>query len=185
MAGLSLAGRLLISSPYLADPNFFRTVVLMLEHNQQGALGVVLNRPTTVQLVHALPGWEALASTPAVVFAGGPVERNAAVGLARARDGAAPEALRPLLDGVGVIDLGADPAALRDEIDEVRIFSGYAGWGEGQLENELASAGWIIVDAAPDEPLSRSPSSLWNAAIQRARASGQRLPGSAIDPGNN
>ena len=101
-----MRGRLLVATPDLEDPNFFRTVVLMLEHTDDGALGVVLNRPSSGTTVgETLPAWAALAAEPSVVFVGGPVQPEAAIGLARGEPGVEPDGLAPLFDGLGTVDL--------------------------------------------------------------------------------
>ncbi len=165
--GSSLAGRLLVASRNLIDPNFFRTVVLMLEH-QDGALGVVLNRPTTLAIAEVVPDWLPLAGEPAVVFHGGPVERTAAIGLARGQASDADERFTPVSREVGIIDLGAGPDSLGSLVSDVRIYSGYAGWSPGQLEGEIEAGGWIVLDADPFDPLVNDPAALWNYAAVRA-----------------
>ena len=165
--GSSLAGRLLVASRNLIDPNFFRTVVLMLEH-QDGALGVVLNRPTTLAIAEVVPDWLPLAGSPAVVFNGGPVERTAAIGLARAQPEDADSRFTPISRGVGIIDLGAGPDSLGHLVQDVRIYSGYAGWSAGQLEGEIEAGGWLVLDANPFDPLVNDPAALWNRAAVRA-----------------
>ena len=137
------AGSLLIAMPDLADPNFARTVVLLLEHDAEGAVGVILNRPSEVTPSAELPGWVPLLAPPAVVFLGGPVDPDSAVGLADA-SGAADTALDA---DVQLVDLSSEPetAAM-----PVRVFAGYAGWGPGQLESELTEGAWLL---APVDPL--------------------------------
>jgi len=137
----SLAGYLLVATPRLADPNFARCVLLVLDHGLHGALGVVLDRPGGLPVEEVLPQWRPLATAPAEVFTGGPVARNALIGLVRRRpDGdsrSAPAGWRQLVGGerpVGTVDLSADPAEMSDTIEGVRLFSGYAGWDTDQLE---------------------------------------------------
>ena len=162
-----LKGRLLVASPTMQDPNFDRTVVLVLEHNAEGALGVVLNRPTETALGGALPAWGPLAADPPVVFVGGPVAPDAAIGLARAVPAGDGDGWAPLFDGYGTVDLGREPDAVEARVDGVRVFAGYAGWGPGQLEGELAAGGWVVVDAAADDPLCVDPGRLWEAVLRR------------------
>jgi putative transcriptional regulator len=157
-------GRLLVATPLLGDPNFERTVVLLLEANEDGAVGVVLNRPSGTVLVDALPEWAGRAADPAVVFVGGPVEQTAAIGLARHDDGLTAE----VLDGVGLVDLGQEPDTA-PAVEAVRIFAGYAGWGPGQLEVEIDEGAWFVVDADPDDPLSPDPEDLWRSVLRRQR----------------
>jgi putative transcriptional regulator len=126
----SVRGRLLVATPDLADPNFSRTVVLMLEHGDEGALGVVLNRPIDLSVAEVLPDWVHLISAPACLFVGGPVAPTAVIGLGRG-DG---PVFQPLFDGLGTLDLDLDPAAYAPTMAGLRVFVGYAGWGPGQLE---------------------------------------------------
>lgn len=160
-------GRLLVAGPPLEDPNFRRTVVFMIEHNDDGALGVVLNRPSPIDIADALPQWVGLAAAPPAVFIGGPVEQGAVLGLGRLVDDAAPEGLTPVHAGIGVLDLEADPARLLGDVGGVRLFTGYAGWGPGQLEAELAMGGWFVVDAEPTDVTTTAPDDLWRAVLRR------------------
>ena len=102
----SVRGRLLVATPTLEDPNFFRSVVLVLEHGEDGALGVVLNRPSETAVGETLPGWNPLASNPGVVFVGGPVSPDAAIGVARAGSADQTEGWSPLFGHLGTVDLG-------------------------------------------------------------------------------
>jgi putative transcriptional regulator len=164
-----LKGRLLVATPNLGDPNFERTVVLMLEHGEEGALGVVLNRPSELDVAEPLPEWASAAAHPSVVFIGGPVAPSAAVCLARLGRHGGAQGWQPLLAGtpVGTLDLDADPDEAIPRLEEIRIFAGYAGWGPGQLEREIADGGWFVVDADPADPLSPAPEQLWSAVLRR------------------
>ena len=175
--GRPLKGRLLVATPSLADPNFERTVILVLEHGEEGALGVVLNRPSDLDLAEPLPEWAAAAAHPSVVFIGGPVAPSAAVCLARLGPHGVTEGWQQLLGpsgpgsgvggSVGTLDLDADPDEAISRLDEIRVFDGYAGWGPGQLEGEIADGGWFVVDAEAADPLSPSPENLWAAVLRR------------------
>ncbi len=173
----SLSGQLLVASRHLADPNFFRTVVLILEH-QEGTLGVVLNRPTAVSIADAVPDWQGLAAKPAVIFQGGPVERTAAIGLARPDGAFDPEqtwfSLSISVPGqeLGIVNLSAQPSDLDGIVRDLRIYSGYAGWSAGQLESEIQAGGWVVLDCEGFDPLTSDPATLWNQASSAA-ASGQ------------
>ena len=151
-------GRLLVAGPPLEDPNFRRTVVFMIEHNEDGALGVVLNRPSPIDLADAVPQW---------AFIGGPVEQGAVLGLGRLVAEEPPEGLTPVHAGIGVLDLEADPVRLVGDVGGVRLFTGYSGWGPGQLEDELAMGGWFVVDAEPDDVTTTEPDDLWRAVLRR------------------
>jgi putative transcriptional regulator len=162
-----IAGRLLVATPSLRDPNFERTVVLLLDHSPDGALGVVLNRPTETAVDDPLPQWSAQVAEPAVVFVGGPVQPEAAIGLARCPDPVEASGWQPLFGPLGTLDLASGPADVGVVIDGLRIFAGYAGWGPGQLETEIEAGAWFVVDAAPGDALSGEPKALWHAVLRR------------------
>jgi putative transcriptional regulator len=164
----SLRGRLLVATPDLADPNFFRTVVLVLEHSSDGALGVVLNRPSTATTVEdPLPAWAPLAADPPVIFVGGPVQPEAAIGLAHRADAADPDGFAPLSGELGTVDLERDPTDVAPRVDRIRVFAGYSGWGPRQLEGELESGGWFVVGAEPSDLWTAEPEALWRAVLRR------------------
>lgn len=160
-------GRLLLAGPSLEDPNFRRTVVFMVEHSEDGALGLVLNRPSDIDLADALPRWADLAAEPPAVFVGGPVEQGAVLGLGHVVVDEAPDGVTPIHAGIAVLDLEADPLHLLGDVAGVRLFSGYAGWGPGQLEGELAMGGWLVVDAEPGDITTTEPDDLWRSVLRR------------------
>ena len=167
-----LRGRLLVATPNIGDPNFARTVVLLIEYGDEGALGVVLNRPSEVHVAEHLPGWADVVASPPVVFVGGPVSPNAALCVARVDVanpglGADGDGWDPLLGAVGTVDLNLDPDEVVPGVESVRIFAGYAGWAPRQLEAEIADGGWFVVDALPADPLSPLPEDLWRAVLRR------------------
>jgi len=155
------AGKLLVASPLLVDPNFFKTVVFVLQHDSDGAVGVVLNRPSEELVEHHLPEWVRRIEDPPLVFIGGPVEPAVAIGMVRSDRPLEPTALT----GVGMVDLGSDPAA--GSPGPVRVFSGYAGWGAGQIEAELEEGAWLVVAAEPDDIFSGDPGLLWSTVLRR------------------
>jgi putative transcriptional regulator len=164
----SLTGSLLVATPSLRDPNFERTVVLIVAHEDGGALGVVLNRPTEVPVGDVLGGWSALAGEPAVVFEGGPVQPEAAICLARSRPGAEPgNGFNRVAGVIGTVDLSGDPDGLRAGVDDVRVFAGYAGWSPGQLEGEISSGSWFVFDALPADAFAARPDDLWAMVLRR------------------
>jgi len=162
----SLRGRLIVAAPDLEDPNFEHTVILMLAHDQhEGALGVVVNRPSEVAMVSGLRGWDRLAAPPRHVFVGGPVEQTAVIGLARTRaDG---DGVEPVVDGAGVLDLALAPEDLGADVTSIRVFAGYSGWSAGQLELEILAGGWFVIEAEPDDPFSDEPEELWSRVLRR------------------
>ena len=163
----ALKSRLLVATPLLGDPNFDRTVVWMLEHGDEGALGVVLNRPSGMPVAEPLPSWSDLAVEPPVLFVGGPVSPSSVIALARVRGELPTDAWEPVLGSVGVLDLSADPAPLAPAISALRCFAGYAGWGPGQLELELDEGAWFVVDADPFDAFSDEPGELWRSVLGR------------------
>lgn len=161
----SLRGRLVVATPALADGNFAHAVVLMLEHNAEGAVGVILNRPSDTALSDTLPDWAALAADPPVVFVGGPVQPEAIIAVARTFGPT--EDVQAVLPGVGVVDLSGDPTLIGAAIAGVRVFAGYAGWGSGQLEGEIAAGGWFTVDARPEDVFADEPGGVWRRVLRR------------------
>jgi putative transcriptional regulator len=167
------AGRLLVATPLLEDPNFRRTVVLVVEHEaEQGSLGVVLNQPTTVGVGQVLEEWTELATEPSVVFRGGPVAQDNALALAqipgrdepvgwRALDGA------PALARLGLLDLDTPPRLLAPGITSLRVYAGYAGWSPGQLEAEISEGAWYVLTAQPGDVFAARPEQLWRQVLRR------------------
>jgi putative transcriptional regulator len=170
------AGQLVVATPSLLDPNFARTVVLLLQADaDDGALGLVLNRPSGTEVGEVLPDWHPLAADPPVVFSGGPVQPNAAICLGHGRVGGPPVAAFSILEGVpgtsiGTVDLDASPADLVPAVLQVRLFAGYAGWGAGQLEAEVEEGAWWVLDALPADAFSPDPEQLWADVLRRQGA---------------
>src|ERR1700722_11911587 len=164
-------GRLIVANPLLPDPNFDRTVVMLLAYSDAGALGLVLHRPSDTTVAAPLPRWEHLAASPPVVFVGGPVQHQAVICLARALGhpaaGIPPSGWSAVLPEVGTLDLDLDPEGLQSSFSQVRIFAGYAGWGAGQLEAELAAGAWWILDAEADDAFCEQPGGLWKQVLRR------------------
>lgn len=155
---------MLVASPGLLDPNFRRTVVLVTEHTEEGAAGLVLNRPTESEVAEIVPALESLVDDGEPVFMGGPVQPNGVLVLGEFLD--PDDAAVPLFGSLGFPSL--------EEPDEVvplttrrRIFAGYAGWGSGQLEDELAREDWILEEALPDDAFTEAPAELWADVLRR------------------
>ena len=163
---MSTAGQLLVATPLLGDPNFDRTVVLMLEHSEEGALGLVLNRPSDLPVSQILPDWAALTSEPGVVFSGGPVSTDSALALVRTSAGPV-IGVRQLPHEVGVVDLDTPTELVADAVTELRVFAGYAGWGAGQLEGEIEQGAWFVVDTLPDDAFTGDAETLWRRVLRR------------------
>jgi putative transcriptional regulator len=186
----SASRRLLVAKPALLDPNFARTVVFVIEHTDDGAIGLVLNRPTEAELTDAVPEWASLAAPPAVAFVGGPVQQeDAVIGLGELRRIDVPvdesDAWEPLLGAIGTVDLGRDPVDVRGEPIAVRVFAGYAGWGAGQLDDEIAEGSWFVVDALPADLLTRDPSALWRVVLRRQGGDLAVTANHPLDPATN
>jgi putative transcriptional regulator len=173
MEDQSLCGRLLAATPMLGDPNFRRTVVLIVEDDRaEGTLGVVLNRPTEVPLDQVLESWTALVSGPPVVFRGGPISPNSALALAIAQGSAEPLGWRslpgsPLMSRLGLVDLGAPPELLAEGISSMRVFAGYSGWAAGQLQEEIEEGAWYVLPGNPADAFVTEPERLWQQVLRR------------------
>ena len=155
----TLRGSLLVAAPILRDPNFFRTVVLVAEHGEEGAMGLVLNRPTDTPVRDALPELSSIAGGRDPVYVGGPVATGSVLAIAELDD---PEDASELLfESVGFVQ--------EPDVDVVRgrVFVGYAGWGAGQLEAELEEESWLVLPAEADDLFSEDPDGLWSAVLRR------------------
>ena len=160
----SLRGRLLIASPALMDPNFARSVVLITEHGPEGAMGVVLNRPSEIEVAEVAPE---LASVVAgePVFIGGPVQPQALVVLAEFSDPGA--AAWIIAEDVGFVGADTDYGSLEDVVRRGRVYAGYSGWDAGQLEDELSEEAWIVEAPLPAELFPEDPMTLWQDVLAR------------------
>ncbi|WP_158853050.1 YqgE/AlgH family protein [Saccharothrix deserti] len=163
-------GSLLVAAPSLTDSNFRRTVVYIIDHRGEGTLGVVLNRPSEVAVHDVLPAWGPHVTRPQAVYIGGPVEQKTALCLAALRTGedlASLEGVVGVHGPVALVDLDADPDALVEKVRGMRVFAGYSGWGEGQLDNEISRGDWIVVKGLPDDVLTPANVDLWGRVLRR------------------
>jgi putative transcriptional regulator len=162
----SLRGRLLIASPVLVDPNFHRTVVLIAEHTDEGAMGLVLNRPAETLVAEAVPDLSELADSGAPLYVGGPVAADSVIVLAEFDE---PSLAGVLLDDdLGFVGGGGDDLAeVADGVRRARVFAGHSGWGPGQLEDELEQESWIVEPPRREEIFSEDPETLWAAVLRR------------------
>jgi putative transcriptional regulator len=170
MVGVPSKASLLVASPSLADPNFYRSVIFLLAHeDSEGTLGVVLNRPSPVPVEEIVPGWGRLAAEPSVLFTGGPVQPSAAICIGRTElpESAEAAGFAPLIGSLGTVDLHDDPVDVPVALAEVRVFTGYAGWGPGQLADEIESGSWHVLDSHPADVLSGDPERLWSRVLRR------------------
>ena len=182
----SLRGQLLVAAPSLMDPNFRRTVVLICEHGEEGALGLVLNRATPLAADEAAPQLAAVLGDGARLHAGGPVQPQSIVLLADfGDDGERPGDALLVTGSLGLVLQGAELDALEDTADRARAFLGYAGWGPEQLEGEIAARAWWVVDAHPGDAVSADPSGLWRAVLRRQRGDLRLLANYPLDPSHN
>ncbi|MFT4865000.1 MAG: putative transcriptional regulator [Ilumatobacter sp.] len=161
-------GRLLVATPPLDDPNFDRAVIYILEHEDDGAVGVVINRPSDEALDEPLDRWIDLQTVPSSIFDGGPVEDSALIALAHTkRSNGDDENLTSIVGNIASADLTADPAIVAAAVDQVRVFRGYAGWGPGQLEGEIDAGAWLVLDAETGDVFSSEPNELWRNVLRR------------------
>lgn len=163
---MTTAGRMLVAAPMLADPNFERTVILMLEHSDEGALGVVLNRPSQLPVADILASWADVVDPPSLVFQGGPVSTDSALGLVRT-DGTETIGVRRLPHDVGLVDLDTPAELVTGAVTSMRVFAGYAGWSPGQLDGEIDEGAWFVVDPLPDDAFTTEPGGLWGRVLRR------------------
>ncbi|MCC2315188.1 YqgE/AlgH family protein [Cellulomonas xiejunii] len=178
-------GRLLVATPGLRDRSFRRAVVLVLEHTESGALGVVLDRPLDLDARSVLPQWQDHLSAPGRLFQGGPVARDTALALADLPDADAPPGVQPLNDRLGVVDLEAPPALVVDGVRALRVFVGYSGWSAGQLDREIELGGWFVVDVEPGDVFSADPEGLWRRVLRRQPGNLALLSTAPDDPSMN
>jgi putative transcriptional regulator len=181
----SLRGQLVIASPKIVDPNFRRVVVYMAEHTEDGAMGLVLNRPAETTIAEAVPDLEWLAGDgDAGVWVGGPVSTSSVIVLAEFED---PASAALVVDG----DLGFVPAEIEDRdafaagVRRTRVFAGHSGWGPGQLEAELEEDSWIVEPARRTDVFTAEPESLWSQVLRRKGREYVLLATMPIDPSLN
>lgn len=192
-----MPGALLVAMPALTDPNFSLTVIFLLEHSAQGSVGVVLNRPSEVTLVHVLPTWAPLATASEVFHIGGPCQTDAALCLARGplldaharldrgRAELATVGLKPTGPGVFLADLDTEPVPSSHLISDIRVFAGYAGWSAGQLDAEISEGAWVCLPSRPEDVFTVSPSRLWRGVLARQVGPLRVLRSAPADPSLN
>ena len=185
MEEASLVGRLLVATPGLDDPSFARSVVLVLQHDGDGALGVIVNRATTVAVGDVLPPWQVLSSEPQVLFQGGPVAQDSALGLARVGAADEPIGWRRLDGSIGLVDLDTPTELVADGLGDLRIFAGYAGWKGGQLEDEIDTGSWFVVDSLPGDAFVADPTTLWRDVLRRQHGEMALVSSFPDDPSMN
>jgi putative transcriptional regulator len=177
----SLAGKLLISSPSLVDPNFRRTVVLMTHHDEEGAVGLVLSRPSELLIADAVPDLGDLPYADDVVYVGGPVQPEAVVVLVELEQPR--EDAEPIVGQVAYMPPGVETEELA--ASRARVFAGYSGWGPGQLESELDEPAWIVAPAEPEDVFAADPDELWRTVLQRKGGMYSLIATMPYDPSRN
>jgi putative transcriptional regulator len=170
----STRGQLLVATPVLHDPNFDRTVVAMLEHNADGALGVVLTHPSETPTRLAVPQLSSLVRDDDVVHIGGPVAPEAAIAVAECDIDV--DGFLEVAHGVGTLDLPSsidehgdpvDDSDLFEGVKRCRLFAGYSGWGPGQLDSEVSVGAWFVVEMLPDDLFGTDHGALWQRVLRR------------------
>ncbi|HWH45566.1 MAG TPA: YqgE/AlgH family protein [Thermoleophilaceae bacterium] len=179
----SLRGKLLVASPALSDPNFARSVVLVTAHSEEGAMGVVLNRPSESAVDEAVPELAEIAGGDDAIYVGGPVQGEALVVLAEFSDHAA--AAEIVVADVGFVSAEIETEDLPGAVRRARVFAGYAGWGPGQLEDELDEEAWIVEPPIPPEIFPDDPESLWASVLERKGGRFALLARMPLDPSLN
>ncbi|MFZ2172547.1 MAG: YqgE/AlgH family protein [Rhodococcus sp. (in: high G+C Gram-positive bacteria)] len=163
-------GSLLVSSTDLTEPTFRRTVIYVIEHNDAGSLGVIINRPSETAVHDVLAQWAPLAARPAVLYLGGPVKRDSALCLATLRTGAQIEGvdgLRRVHGRVVMVDLDSDPEIVAPLVEGVRVFAGYSGWTFGQLDSELQRDDWMVISALASDVVAPARVDVWAQVLRR------------------
>ena len=179
----SLRGQLLVAAPMLLDPNFARTVVLIAEHGDDGAMGIVLNRPGELEVADAAPVLADLVEPGAMVHVGGPVQPTGVVIVGQWND---PErAAVRVFDDVGFVAGEPDFDELAGELRRARVFAGLAGWSAGQLEAEIEREDWILEPAVDDDVFTDEPEALWSVVLERKGGSFTLLARMPLDPSLN
>lgn len=181
-----LCGKLLIATPLIGDPNFDRSVLFVIEHNEEGSLAVVLNRPSDDMVADEMPAWDGKLAMPAVMFEGGPVGDNAVVALAL---GAATdeESLAPVIGmpSIHTVDLESDAVITQAFVTTMRLFSGYAGWAPGQLSGEIGAGAWFVASAMEGDIFGLNPEDLREVVLGRQRSGARYFTYFPDDPRSN
>ncbi len=172
-------GRLLVATPRILDPNFARTVVLVCVADDDGTMGLVMNRVADVDAAGALPDWQDRLASPPQVFIGGPVNLHGLIGLGRRSSRFEPHDWTEVEAGVGIVNLNEPPQRLLPHVTDLRIFAGFSGWDTGQLDAEIRNGDWFVVPSAPDDIFTAEPDGLWRRVLRRQ---GDRLAWFALYP---
>lgn len=179
----TLIGKLLVATPQLADPNFERSVVFVCAHSpSDGALGVIINRPTPVPVGEVIHRWAAATSEPGVFFDGGPVAPQSVIAVAVAAGNLPDGSAMPVTGRFVTVDLDSDPGSVSPGLVGARLFLGYSGWGTGQLEAEISQNSWFVVDSREDDLLTVDTGDLWERVLERQGGIVAAVPRIPDDP---
>lgn len=182
----SLAGRLLVATPDLTDDLFARSVILVLQHDEETAEGLILNRPLDTPVDDVLPGWQSGSSQPQRVFQGGPVHLDSAIGLAGLPgDVDPPPGIKRLFGAISLVDLDSPQEIIWPQVSALRIFAGYSGWSAAQLADERARGGWYVVDAEIGDVFDEEPGTLWRRVLRRQAGALAFVSTYPVDPDLN
>lgn len=162
----ALSGTLLVATPAIESGPFLRSVVFLLDHDADGTLGVIVNRPLESDVEDVLPDWAELVNAPVCLFDGGPVGMDSALALGVVADATPPAGWRQMAGRVGLVDLEG-PVPAGESLAGLRVFAGYAGWGPGQLDAEIAEGAWLVVPARDGDLISPQPERLWRDVLRR------------------
>jgi putative transcriptional regulator len=180
----SVKGQLLIAGPRLVDPNFWRTVVLVVDHSDEGAFGLVLNRPSETSVGEAVPELETVIDGNEPLFIGGPVQPSTVITLGRFTD--IEQAALVAFEDIGVLGTGGPSVEeLAEHVNGARAFVGHSGWGPGQLDAELETGDWILEPARARDVFSASPRDLWSEVLIRKGGSYALVARMPMDPSLN
>jgi putative transcriptional regulator len=179
----STRGQLLIAGPTLGDPNFWRTVVLIVEHNEDGALGLVLNRPSDTTVGEAVPQLQEIVDPDEDVLVGGPVQTSSVIVLAEFED--PDDAALIAFDDIGILGNGVEAEQLSAGVRTARAFAGHAGWGPGLLDGELERGDWILEPARRSDAFAVEPRELWASVLTRKGGTFALIARMPVDPSVN
>ena len=179
----SIRGQLLIAGPGLGDPNFWRTVVLVVEHNEDGAMGLVLNRPSETTVGEAVPQLAELVDPAEDVLVGGPVQQSGVIVLAEFED--PKDAALIAFEDVGIVGTSSEVIENPTGVRTARAFAGHAGWGPGQLDDEVERGDWILEPALHVDAFAAEPTELWPSVLTRKGGSYALIARMPTDPSLN
>ncbi len=162
----NLRGQLLVASSSIEEPPFFRSVIYLLDADEQGALGIILNCPLESDLDSVFPEWSDSVDAPGHLFLGGPVDSNSAIAVGIAHVGTAPTGWQPANGRIGIVDLDG-PIPASGDFDGLRLYAGYAGWSPGQLEAEITEGAWFVLPALESDLMHQRPETLWREVLRR------------------